>query len=280
MSMFRTDIKTPVRLSVAIAILAAIASAGGLFLSGLYHDNALITAAWHGNDFVTLFLALPVMVGSLVYATRGSKRAQVIWMGTLWYMVYNYMFYLFGAAFNAFFLIYVALFTMSSYALALALLKVDIRALGSRLFDRIPVKPVSIFMLFFAILLGFMWVALSLSFVFTGVIPVAIAQTDHPTGVVFAIDLSLIVPSLILCAIALFRRQAWGFLLSTIVMIKASTYALAMIAMSVFSYLEVGILDPLILLWAVLGAGCLASCFLLLRALGPEVQDSTSSAAS
>ncbi|HSP47618.1 MAG TPA: hypothetical protein VLN47_06050 [Clostridiaceae bacterium] len=278
--MFRTEFKTPVRLSVAIAILAAIASAGGLFLSSLYHDNALITAAWHGNDFVTLFLALPVMVGSLVYSARGSRRAQVIWMGTLWYMVYNYMFYLFGAAFNSFFLIYAALFTMSSYALVLALLKVDAHGLSGRAFDRIPVKLVSGFMLFFAILLGVMWIGLSLSYVFTGVIPVAIAQTDHPTGVVFAIDLTLIVPSLILCAVALYRRKAWGFVLSTIVMIKASTYALAMIAMSVFSYLEVGILDPLILLWAVLGAGCLASCYLLLRAMKPAAQDSTTSAAS
>lgn len=278
--MFRTEFKTPVRLSVAIAILATIASAGGLFLSGLYHDNALITAAWHGNDFITLFLALPVMVGSLVYATRGSRRAQVIWMGTLWYMVYNYMFYLFGAAFNAFFLIYAALFTMSSYALVLALLKVDVRDFGARVFDRIPVKFVSGFMLFFAILLGGMWIALSLSYVFTGVIPVAITQTDHPTGVVFAIDLALIVPSLALCAVALRRRTAWGYLLSTIVMIKASTYALAMIAMSVFSYLEVGILDPFILLWAFLGVGCIASCFLLLRAMSPAAQDSKTSAAS
>lgn len=278
--MFRTNFKTPVRLSVVIAVLAAIASAGGLFLSGLYRDNALITAAWHGNDFVTLFLALPVMVGSLVFSTRGSRKAQLVWMGTLWYMVYNYMFYLFGAAFNPFFLIYVALFTMSAYALVLALLKIDAVELSARVYDRLPVRLVSGFMLFFAILLGVMWIGLSMSYVFTGVVPVAITQTGHPTGVVFAMDLSLIVPSLILCAVALIRRKAWGFILSTIVMIKASTYGLAMMAMSVFSYLEAGILDPLIFLWGFLGAGCLASCWLLLRAMRPAAQNSVSSAIS
>lgn len=278
--MFRTSLKIPIRLTGVIAVLAAIASAGGLFLSGLYRDNTLITAAWHGNDFVTLFLALPVMVGSLVHATRGSRRAQLLWMGTLWYTVYNYMFYLFGAAFNPFFLIYVALFTMSSYALVLALLKVDIQELSAGVYERMPVRRISGFMLFFAILLGGMWVALSLSYVLTGVVPVAITQTGHPTGVVFAMDLSLIVPSLALCAVALYRRRAWGFVLSTIVMVKASTYGLAMMAMSVFSYLEVGILDPLILLWAFLAAGCLVSCWLLLRAMKPAAQGSASSAAS
>lgn len=278
--MFRTNFKTPVRLSVVISVLAAIASAGGLFLSGLYRDNALITAAWHGNDFVTLFLALPVMVGSLVFSARGSRKAQLVWMGTLWYMVYNYMFYLFGAAFNPFFLIYVALFTMSAYALVLALLNVDARELSAKVYDRLPVRLVSGFMLFFAILLGVMWIGLSLSYVFTGVVPVAITQTGHPTGVVFAMDLSLIVPSLILCAVALIRRKAWGFILSTIVMIKASTYGLAMMAMSVFSYLEAGIMDPLIFLWGFLGAGCLASCWLLLRAMRPAEQGSVSSAVS
>jgi hypothetical protein len=33
---------------------------------------------------------------------RGSIRGLLIWLGGLWYFFYNYMFYLFGAAFNEF----------------------------------------------------------------------------------------------------------------------------------------------------------------------------------
>ena len=87
-------------LSILIAILAAIASAGGLLLDNLYRDNAFVTTTWLGNDAVTLFLAVPILVAAMILAKRGSFRAQLIWMGALDYMLYNYAFYLFGAAFN------------------------------------------------------------------------------------------------------------------------------------------------------------------------------------
>jgi hypothetical protein len=107
---------TAVYLSVAIAVLAAAASAGGLLLPGLYRDNAFVQTTWLGNDAVTLFLAVPILVTALVFARRGSLRAQLIWLGALDYMLYNYAFYLFGAAFNAFFLIYAALLGLSIFA--------------------------------------------------------------------------------------------------------------------------------------------------------------------
>ena len=49
--------RTPYILSIIIAVLATIASAGGLFLNGLYRDNHFVTSAWKGNDLITLFLA-------------------------------------------------------------------------------------------------------------------------------------------------------------------------------------------------------------------------------
>jgi hypothetical protein len=87
--------KAPYTLSVLIAVLATIASAGGLLLNGLYRDNAFVTTTWLGNDAVTLFLAVPLLVGSLFFSGRGSLKAQLIWMGALDYMLYNYAFYLY-----------------------------------------------------------------------------------------------------------------------------------------------------------------------------------------
>jgi len=247
-----------------IAVLATIASAGGLFIDGLYRDNPLITSAWHGNDFVTLVIAVPLMVLSLIFASRGSLKAQLVWIGTLGYMLYNYIFYLYGAAFNQFFLIYVLLFTLSIYALVFAMTKIDAMEVSQEFNVGTPVKWISGFMMFFAVLLGALWIAMSLSFVFTGQVPPSILQTDHPTGVVFATDLSLLIPAMILGSTLLRKRQPWGFVLATIVLIKASTYGLAMIAMSVYTYVDLGTVDSLFPLWAVLSLGCLISCGLLL----------------
>lgn len=251
-------------LSLVIAILALIASLGGLFMKDLYRDNAFVVAAWQGNDIVTLFVVVPIMLTSLFFLKRDSKKARLFWMGSLWYMIYNYMFYMFGAAFNYFFLLYVAIFTLSTYILIFALMKTDSVEVSQQFSDRTPVRWISGFMIFFAVLLGIMWVMLSLGFILTGVVPQSITQTDHPTGVVFASDLSLLIPALIFSAILLWKRRPWGYVLGSVVLIKAVAYGLALIIMTVVSYLKLRIIDPFIILWIVLTLGCLLSLGFLL----------------
>jgi len=70
--MAQTKLGTAYVLSAIIAILALVASAGGLFLDGPYRDNALVTAGWFGNDLVTLVVAVPVLVAALILSMRGS----------------------------------------------------------------------------------------------------------------------------------------------------------------------------------------------------------------
>jgi hypothetical protein len=142
--------------------------------------------------------------------------------------------------------------------------KIDINEMNRNFHVGKLTKWISGFMMFFAILLGGLWIAMSLSFVFTGQVPAAILQTDHPTGVVFATDLSLLIPALILSSILLWKRHIWGCTLASIVLVKACTYGLAMIAMSIFSYIEIGTVDPFIPLWAFLTLGCFISCGILL----------------
>ena len=64
-------------------MLAVVASAGGLLLKGIYRDNAFVTTTWLGNDAVTLFLAVPILVIALIFSARGSQRAQLVWLGAL-----------------------------------------------------------------------------------------------------------------------------------------------------------------------------------------------------
>ncbi|WP_223639039.1 hypothetical protein [Planococcus sp. 4-30] len=266
--MFALKSKTILWLSVLISFMAGLASWGGLFSEGLYRDNALVVSAWRGNDIVTLFIAVPLLLISSLFASRTSNRGRLFWMGSLWYMIYNYMFYLFGAAFNNFFLLYAALFVVSVYTFVLALIQTDAQAFSRSFSEQLPYKSVSIFMLCFAILLGSMWIILSFNFVFTGHIHQSILQTGHPTAVVFAVDLTLLVPSLIISGILLWQKKSWGPIVSSVVLVKATAYGLALINMTVLSYRNTGVVDPFILLWIILTAGCAVSLILLLRNIG------------
>lgn len=218
--------RTPYTLSIIIAFLATIASVGGLFLNGLYRDNAFVTTTWFGNDAVTLFLAVPILVGAMVFSAKGSLKAQLVWMGALDYMLYNYAFYLFGAAFNAFFLIYTALLALSIIALIFGLINLDVNGIREKFRERTPVKWIGGYFLFVAFGLSAVYLLQSISFIFTGQLPSIVTISEHPTSVVFALDLTLLVPWLVVGALWLMKRQPWGYVVAGILSVKGPLYTL------------------------------------------------------
>lgn len=257
-------------LSIIIAILATLASAAGLFVGGIYRDNPLVTSAFRGNDLMTLAIAVPTLIAALIITGRGSLRALLVWMAMLGYMLYNYVFYLFGAAFNLLFLLYVAVVACSIYALIFGLSSIDAVEIGRRFAPRTPIRWIGGFMLLLAILLGGMEISRALGFVISGRIPQDVVQTGHPTAVVYAVDLTLLIPGLLLAGALLWRGRAWGYVLGTIFMIKGASYGLALIAMSAFAAKATGVWDPLVPGYAVIALGCLISCMLLLGNMRPE----------
>ena len=220
--------RTPYTLSIIIAFLATIASAAGLLLNRLYRDNAFVTTTWLGNDAVTLYLAVPIMTAAMFFSNRGSLKAQLIWMGALDYMLYNYAFYLFGAAFNAFFLIYTALLGLSIFALILGLMNLDVNGIRQQFRERTPVKWIGGYFLFVAFGLSAVYLMQSISFVFSGQLPSIVTISEHPTSIVFALDLTLLVPWLVVGALWLMKRQPWGFVIAGILSIKGPLYTLVL----------------------------------------------------
>ncbi len=222
--MNQENLRVPFRISILIAVLAAIASIGGLLIPDLYHDNSFVQTTWLGNDLVTLLVAVPILVAALVFARRGSLTATLIWMGMLDYMLYNYAFYLFGAAFNAFFLIYAALLGLSIFALIFGLARLDPSAIRSRFGKKTPVRWIGGYFLFVATGLSLVYVIQSLGYVFTGQLPSIVVVSEHPTSLVFALDLTLLIPWMALGAIWLIRRKDWGFVIAGMMSVKGPLY--------------------------------------------------------
>jgi hypothetical protein len=258
--------RIPYLLSITIAVFATFASAGGLLLNGLYRDNLFVTSAWKGNDVVTLLLAVPLLVMAMIYSKSGSRKASLIWMGVLDYMLYNYAFYLFGAAFNWFFLLYVALLGLSIFALIFGLIHLDLNGIIGQIRERMPVGWIAAYMLFVATGLSLIYIAQSLGFIFTGEVPAIVTNTGHPTNVVFALDLTLLVPFLVLGAIWLIRRKPWGFVLAGILTIKGPLYTIVLTAGSLWAA-NAGVPDVAgqVPLWVVLTVLGLIACGLFYR---------------
>ena len=249
------------KLSLVVALLAIAASLGGLLLENLYRDSEAIRAVWFVNDLITLFVAVPVLVVSIYFASKGSLRAALVWIGSIWYMLYNYVFYMYGAVFNNFFLLYILLFALSVYSLILTFVQINPSKFTSQLLDLVPYKAVSNFLFVFAAALGLPWVMLVLHFVQSGKAP------TFEMTIVFATDLSFLVSVLIFSGILLRKKSVWGVVLSAMIMLKGVLYPLVLIIGGVVAFVRVGVWDAFIPLYAVLWILCIYFYRLLLRAI-------------
>jgi hypothetical protein len=275
--MQNAHLKTAYNLSVIIILLAIIAAAGGLFINNVYRDNSFVTTVWKANDLVTICIAVPILITAIWLSKKGSIKAQLVWLGMLDYMLYNYAFYLFGAHFNLLFLVYAALFALSILALIFALVSIDAKAVCSYFQQGTPIKWVSGYMLLVATGLSFVYLTQSISFIATGQLPAIVTLTQHPTSVVFALDLSLLIPGLILGSIWLWQRKPWGFILAVIFVVKGSVYTLVLAAGSLVAASSgFPAAASEIPLWIILSiAGWLFSFLLLSNIKSPSFQTNT-----
>ena len=69
----RPAMRTPYLLTAALAALMAVQSALGVLFQGQYRDPEWIRAAWFGNDWVTLVVAVPLLLVCCKGVTLSSR---------------------------------------------------------------------------------------------------------------------------------------------------------------------------------------------------------------
>lgn len=274
-----------IRWSLVVAALAAGSSLAGL-VTDVYRDNTWATAGFQGNDLVTLTVAVPILLVSIILARRGSLAGRLAWLGALAYMLYNYAFYLFGAAFNELFLAYVGLVAISGTVLLIGISHTDVEEVATRIGHPAGLRWVAGFLIGLPALLSLMWVSQVVAFLVGGAVPRSVTDSGIHTAVIFALDLGLLVPASLLAGIWLLRNRPWGYVLGCVLLIKDGAYALALIGMSFFAA-EAGIADAWLLapLWGLLGAMAIAAAVVMYKPLlgrttasagnGPTVKSST-----
>lgn len=228
----RTAERAAVVLSSVVVALTVAASSVGLFAPDLYDEGGWAREALRGGDLVTLVLAAPLLLGSLVLAVRGSQRARAVWIGMLVYSVYNAAFYAFGTTFNDAFVLHIAMLSTSIFALACALVSTDLVAIAAT-FGRVRgARWVGMFLAFVGIVQGLLWLFVLARNVATGELIAEVPVAGQ--HLVFALDLAFLVPSLVLSGVLLFRRLPLGYLLGTAMAVMGAVYQINMMAAGVF----------------------------------------------
>lgn len=248
-------------------MLTAVATTTGLFANNVYRDNEFVQTAWRSNDWITLLVVIPGLF--FVIMNRTKMYIQLIWAGILGYLIYNYAFYLLGAAFNVNFLVYAGIIGSSIWSLVALLQNLPVIQIQT---SSNYYRWISGYLFLITAMLIAIEVRPSFNFMFTGSLPDIVVKSNHPTSIVYALDLTLIVPTSIVAGYWLWKRKPWGIILSAIMLVKATFYGLVLCAGTILLMINKIDNDPLLPVYIFIAIGGFLGLVALIRSINSKKQ--------
>ncbi|SFC08860.1 hypothetical protein SAMN05444422_104201 [Halobiforma haloterrestris] len=264
--------------SLATIVLAGIATVVGLTVPGLYRDAPVLLPQLYGQDLLTLVVALPVGTVALYVAARGSLRGYVVWLGVDGYLLYTYASYAFMTAFNELYLVYTTLLWLTLYTFVGGLVRLDVTRV-KRTAEGLSVRPYVAFQALLAVLVAFLWLAEIVPAIVSGTVPATVADAELTTSVIYSLDLGIVLPGFVLSAYWLRQRRAWGYAFTAVLLVKAATLGLAVLAMAVFQLRDGQVVPvPVLAIFGLLTAASLVLLGRFLSVIGPGDDSSITAA--
>jgi len=202
-----------------VSLLIVLAAGSGLFFEDIYRASSIFVAGMaQGTDFVSLLIALPILIISTILTRRGSPRARLICLGGLVYVAYTYLMTAFMVDFNALFLVYVALLGLSVYALVLGYPSTDLDKIKGLVHDETPVKILGLF--FIAVMVVFypVWLGEIIPAYIANDLPRMVKWAETPTHAYYVLDLALLFPALGLNGFWLLRKHPRAYTLAGVLL--------------------------------------------------------------
>lgn len=265
-------VKAACRLSYGLVLGVVLAGLCGLVQPGIYAKETPSWAAQGmGQDAVDLFLVAPLLWLSARGVRQGRKIHFFLLSGTLVYLAYSFVLYAFCVHFNRLFFLYCAALGLSVYALILLVSGISWER-AAKWFDhgQSVVFPAAYF-LATTLLFYLLWFAEDLPAVLRGTAPPSLAEAGLCTNPVHVLDLSLVLPAMLIASVQLLRKKPSGYLLFPTLMVFSVVMAVAIAGMAVALRLKGltgdGAVAVVFSLMALLNSGVLAFFF---RGLKPN----------
>lgn len=207
-----------------------------IYGQGIYsNDSVSVAAQAVAQDVITLFMGVPLLLTSLYFALKGSLKGRLLLAGTLGYFLYTYVSYTFLSMYNPMFLLYTILMSSSFFTFIMCLMSINAEKLKEAFDKKLPIKLLGGFQIFLGIALCLLWLGKIYPTIASGAVPVGLEH--YTTLVIQGMDLGFIVPVAFLSGILLIRRKPFGYLLSSVVIMKGFTMGAALTAMIINQYL-------------------------------------------
>ena len=205
--------------TLPVSLLTIIISLAGIFLPDTYLQESL---NWRvqaiGQDIVDLLVVTPVFLIAAYLARGGSRTASLVWAGALLFFTYTFVIYTFALYFNRFFLLYALTMGLSVYALLYFFYTLPPAFKEQPAQSGLPVRTAGWFMLLLGSMFYLLWLSEIIPAAITGIKPPALIETGLRVNPVQGLDLSLLLPGLILTGILLLRGHPLGLILTPVLL--------------------------------------------------------------
>lgn len=205
-----------------------------IYGTGLYkHMSADVAIQGIAQDYITLFVGVPLILISLFLARKSSLRGLFVLSGTLLYFFLTYLFYTAMAMYNEMFLAYVLLLGVSFYTLILTLFSFDLEKVTSSIISNKIFKPAGLFLIINASLIALLWLSVVVPPLINGTIFPKEVQ-HYTTLIVHGFDLGLFLPAAFITGYLAIKKNQFGLLFTPIYLIFLSILMTALVSKIVF----------------------------------------------
>lgn len=215
-------------LALIMAIFAGFVALKSLLDKGVY-DNAIKTGTFlkelligtFSQDLISVPAAIILAILSIVYLIKKGNKTFISILGLTGYFLYSYGLFVTGGSYTILYPIYMVIFVLSLYSLIYGLTSFE----SSEIIKYQLPKAIRISMGIFFIVIIIIFTPLWLG----QLIPSALKNIRPNFFSVFVFDLCLVMPSLGIIAVQLFRNKPFGNILAGVALIKIVTLILSVI---------------------------------------------------
>ncbi|MBN1165398.1 MAG: hypothetical protein JXB45_12530 [Candidatus Krumholzibacteriota bacterium] len=231
--MNRQRLNTITILSVPLVMALAVVSYCGAFIPGTYERDSLsLGVQGRGQDLVDLFLVVPVLILSLLFARRRSRKAFHLFGGTVFYVLYSFIIYSFGVHFNYLVLLYCATLGLSLFIFILFMMEMGGMEVEDWYGPVISPRLYGIYLILVALIFYALWLKSIIPALFHHTVPSEAAGYGLPVNPVHVLDLALALPGLMVTAFALMRERRLGYILTPVALVFIVILAVALSGMA------------------------------------------------
>lgn len=201
---------------------------------GVYrHMTTDVAVQGIAQDYITLFVAIPLLIISFYYVTKRNLKAKLIFSGVLLYFVLTYLFYIAIALYNELFLIVVATLFCSLFAFILNIISFDFIAVKSFFSNQKTIHRASIFLILIATMMSLLWLSI--------IIPPMLDGSFYPkqlshysTLIVQGYDLGIFLPFAFISGILGLQKNEYAYVLIPTYLIFLTVLMIALVAKILF----------------------------------------------